>query len=75
MKNAIKLSKENRDDMISSIKNYFAEEREEEIGDLSATLILNFFMEELALPIYNQGVYDAYTYMNDRVEDILGLQK
>lgn len=75
MKNTIKLSKEKRDKMINSIKTYFEEEREEEIGDLASTLILNFFIEELAPEIYNQGIYDAYTYMNERIEDMLGLQK
>ena len=36
----IKLSKEAREDMISSIKNYFEKERDEELGDLAAGLIL-----------------------------------
>ncbi|WP_333861222.1 DUF2164 domain-containing protein [Clostridium sp.] len=73
--NTIKLSKEKKDEMISSIKNYFLEERGEELGDLASSLILTFVMEELAPEFYNQGVYDSYKYMNDRIEDLLSIQK
>lgn len=77
--NDFKLSKERRDDMIAAIKTYFKKERDEDLGDLASGLILNFFLEKLAPEIYNQGIYDAYTFMNDKVEDLLedllGLQK
>ena len=75
MKNKIKLSKEKREEMIKSIKNYYFEEKDEEIGDLAATLFLDFIINELASEFYNQGVYDAYGFMNDKIEDLLGLQK
>ena len=75
MNSKIKLSKEKRDAMISIIKSYFMTERDEDLGDLSAALILDFFTEKLAQEFYNQGVYDSYRYMSDRVEDLLGIQK
>ena len=74
-KNKIKLTKEKKEDMISKIKSYFLEEREENLGDLASSLILNFIIEELAEEFYNQGVYDSYEYMNDRIEDLLSIQK
>lgn len=73
--NKIQLDKEKREQMISAIKQYFHDEREEELGDLAASLMLNFITEELAPEFYNQGIYDCYKYMNDKTEDILGLQK
>lgn len=73
--NKINLTREKREDMISSIKTYFFSERDEQIGDLAAGLILNFIIEELAQEFYNQGVYDSYKYMNERVEDLLSIQK
>lgn len=73
-KSKIKLSKEKREEMISEIKNYFLNEREEELGDLTSNLMLNFIIEELAPEFYNQGVYDSYKYMNDRTEDLLSIQ-
>jgi uncharacterized protein (DUF2164 family) len=73
-KDRIKLTKESREDMISAIKYYFLKEREEELGDLAAGLILDFIIKELAPEFYNQGVYDSQKYMNDRVEELLAIQ-
>ncbi len=73
-KDRIKLTKEKRDDMISAIKYYFLKEREEELGDLASSLILDFIIKELAPEFYNQGVYDSHKYMSDRVEDLLSVQ-
>lgn len=75
MKNKFELSKEKRDQMVGEIKNYFENERDEELGDLAASLILDFFIEKLAPEFYNQGIYDSYQFMTDRVEDLLGIQK
>lgn len=74
-KNPIKISKEIREEMISSIKNYFEKERDEELGDLAAGLILDFITEELAPEFYNQGVYDSCKFMTVRCEDLLTLLK
>jgi uncharacterized protein (DUF2164 family) len=73
--NNIKLTKEKRDDMVSAIKNYFLKEREEEIGNLAAGLLLEFILDELAPEFYNQGVYDSYKHMEDKIEDLLSIQK
>ena len=73
--NEIKISREKRDEMVSAIKNYFLTEREEEIGDLAADLILEFIIEEIAPEFYNQGVYDSYKYMENMREDLLSIQK
>ena len=53
--NAINVTKEQRDEMIAAIKHYFLKEREEEIGDLRAGLMLDFILEELAPEFYNPG--------------------
>lgn len=73
--NNIKLTKEKRDDMVLAIKNYFLIEREEKIGDLAAGLLLDFIIAELAPEFYNQGVQDSYKFMEDKVEDLLSIQK
>lgn len=74
-KNKIDLTREKRAEMIEAIKEYFYNEREEELGDLAANLILEFIIKELAPEFYNQGVYDSYKYMGDRIEDLLSIQK
>jgi len=73
--NTIRVSKEKRDEMVSALQNYFFKEREEEIGDLAAGLMLEFIIEELAPEFYNQGVHDSYKYMKDTIEDLLSIQK
>lgn len=77
MKNKDKftLTKEKRNSMISEIQAYFLKERDEELGNLAANLLLDFIIEKLALEFYNQGVYDSYKYMNDRIEEVLTIQK
>ena len=54
---------------------HFFKEREEEIGDLAAGLILDFILEKIAPEFYNQGVYDSHKYMGDAIEDLLSIQK
>ena len=73
-KDRIKITKEKKAEMISAIKNHFLNERSEEPGELACTLLLNFIIEELGPEFYNQGVYDAYKYMNERCEDLLSIQ-
>lgn len=73
-KERIKLSKETKDYMISEIKKYFLNEREEELGDLAAALFLDFIIDELAPEFYNQGVYDSCNFMKDKCEDLLTIQ-
>ena len=74
MSDKIIISKENRKAMVDLIKTYFQNERDEDLGDLSAGMILEFFMKELAPEFYNQGVADSCQYMNDKIEDLYGLQ-
>lgn len=75
MKNKIKISIEKRNLMLKDIKIWFSKERDEDLGDLSSNLILDFFIEKLAPEIYNQGVYDSHEFLADKVEDLLGIQK
>lgn len=73
--NSITLSKERRDTMVGEIRNYFAAERDEEMGDLAAGLILDFIMKKIAPEFYNQGVSDSRKFMHDAAEDLLAIQK
>ncbi|SHI95103.1 DUF2164 domain-containing protein [Clostridium intestinale] len=74
-KNELELSKEKREEMISLIKTYFYNDRDEEIGDLAASLILNFIVDKLAPEFYNQGVIDSYKYIGNSIEDLLSIQR
>ena len=73
--NSLTLTKERRDAMVAEIKNYFSKERDEEVGDLAAGLILDFIVEKIGPEFYNQGVSDSHKYLHDAAEDLLSIQK
>lgn len=75
MAGKIIIAEEAKKEMIQAIKTYFLKERDEDLGDLAAYLIFEFFLESLAPHAYNQGIYDAYKYINDKSEDLLGYLK
>jgi len=70
-----KLPKEKKEEMIAKIKGYFLTERNEELGDLGAGILLDFFLDNLAADFYNLGVNDAHKYIGDHLEDVLSIQK
>lgn len=65
----IKLSKATKQQLIKSIKRYF-EEIDEEIGDLKASLFLDFCLHEICPSIYNQAIIDARSFMEDKLSDL-----
>lgn len=75
MKMEIDLKKEVRAILIENLKRYYWDERNEEINNLAAELMLDFIVNEIGPYIYNQAIEDSYDYMNERIEDLLGLQK
>lgn len=70
---SIKLSDEQRKQSIASIKRYGAQELDQDIGELKAGLLLDFFLKEIAPSIYNGAVADAQTYLRDRLSDLEGV--
>jgi len=69
----IVLKDEIKKDMIGEIKKFFLEEKDEDLGDLGALLILDFFIEKLGPQIYNQGLDDAHLFISEKLEDLYGL--
>lgn len=69
----IKLTDEQRQQSIVSIKRYVQEELDQEIGELKAGLLLDFFLQEIAPSVYNGAVADAQTYLRDRLSDLEGV--
>ena len=68
----IVLSDNARKQSIASIKRYFVEELDQEIGDLKAGLLLEFILKEIGPSIYNAAIGDAQTYLRNRVADLEG---
>jgi uncharacterized protein (DUF2164 family) len=57
----------------ASIKQYFAEHHDEEIGDLKAEMLLDFCLREVAPSVYNKAIADAQAFMQGRVADLEGV--
>lgn len=68
----IELPEEAATRSIASIKRYFAEALDQDIGDLKARLLLEFILKEIGPSIYNGAIGDAQAYMHERVGDLDG---
>ena len=68
----IKLSDERRDALLREIQIHFREKHGDEIGDLKATLLLEFFIKKLGPPVYNQAIQDARGFIQDKLGDLDG---
>lgn len=64
---------ETRKQAIASLQHYFAENMDEEIGDLKASLLLDYAVAELGPTIYNQAIADARRFFDDRAADLAGV--
>jgi uncharacterized protein (DUF2164 family) len=71
----IELNKEVRAVLVENLKRYYWNDRNEELNNLGAELLLDFIVNDIGPYIYNKAVEDSYDYMNERTEDLLGLQK
>ena len=69
---AITFPKEVEDRMIESIKRFVEETMDEEIGDLKASLFLEFCRKEIGPTIYNRAIFDAQNHVQDKVADLDG---
>ena len=55
----IRIARETEQRMIASIKRYFEDNSDDDIGDLTASLLLDFVLREIGPSIYNQAIGDA----------------
>jgi len=66
----IKLKPEIQARFIASIKRYCAENFDGEIGDLKASLFLEFALREMGPGIYNQAVSNAQARIQEAVGEL-----
>jgi len=70
---AITLSPDATRQIHASIKRYFAEHLEQEIGDLQTTMLLDYCLKEIGPVVYNRAIADAQAYFQGRVADLEGV--
>lgn len=69
----IALADEAKKQAVASIRRYFKEEWEQEIGDLKAGLLLDYFLRELGPTVYNRAIADARGFFEERAADLDGV--
>ena len=67
---SIELPKETTDALQLSIKRYFLEQWDQEVGDLKAKLLLDFVLKEIGPSLYNQGVADAQARITEMASEL-----
>jgi len=71
---AIMLEKEKEKYLLGSIKRFFAEEMDDDIGDLKAMRVLDFCVREIGPSIYNQAIADAQAFFQEKTSDLSDVQ-
>ena len=66
----IRIEPDTRKRMIASLRRYYQQELDEEIGELQAGFLLDFCLKEICPTVYNRAIADAQAWMLGRVEDL-----
>lgn len=66
----IEIANEATQAAIISIQRYFAENMDEEIGNLAAGALLGFFLKEVGPLVYNKAVADAQARLQAQVMEL-----
>lgn len=72
-KPAIEIDDDARKRAVTALREYFAGNMDEEIGDLKAALLLDYVLSELGPTIYNQAIADAQKFFEERTSDLSGV--
>lgn len=66
----IRLSAERRDVLLRAMRKFHHERFEEELSPFRAEMLLDFLVEELGPPVYNQAIQDARAFMMEKLGDL-----
>lgn len=67
----IEFSKEERVAITAKLRDYFARELDQELGQLPAEMLLDFIAKDIGGAFYNRGVHDAQQLVQQKAEDIV----
>ena len=59
-----------RKQAVASIRQYFGGELGQQIGDLKASLVLDYFLVEIGPAVYNTAIADAKRFFDERAADL-----
>ena len=68
----ITLPPQTRTDAIASLRRYAETNLPEPLNELPASMLLDFFLEEIAPAVYSHAIHDAQTHLAQRLADLPG---
>lgn len=66
----ITFSKDEQRDLIPRIKTFVSQELDHEIGDLQASMLMDFFANTLGHAVYNRALYDAQALIAAKADEM-----
>ena len=66
----INISRKNKDKIVQDLQEWFQENLDQEIGNLDAEFLTDFFTENVGGVYYNQALIDVYTLINEKTESL-----
>jgi uncharacterized protein (DUF2164 family) len=65
----VKIDDSVKKELVVKVQKYFDEELNQEIGSFDAEFLLDFFSDQLGKFYYNQGLADALSAFEGKIED------
>lgn len=66
----INLSDERKEEIRRAFSSFYYSEFDEEISEYRTEQVLDFFMNVLGPPVYNQAIQDARAFISEKLEDL-----
>lgn len=66
----MKLTEETNRLLVQKLMDYFEQELDTDLGQFDAEFLLQFIAKEMGSHFYNQGLYDAQTILQSKLDDI-----
>jgi uncharacterized protein (DUF2164 family) len=63
-------SEEEKKKFVEEIITFFKEERDEEIGIVAAGKVLDFFLENVSVEVYNKAIENSAEFLKSKFEDL-----
>ena len=66
----IEFSNQQKEQIVNKLQSYFEQQLDQELGQFDAEFLLDFVSKELGAFYYNQGLQDARTVLEQRLQTI-----
>ncbi len=68
----IRLADERREMLVDDIQAFFRDDLDRDLSAFHAEQVLDFFVQHLGAPVYNQAIQDARGFLSDKLDDLEG---